>query len=151
MSYVSFIEKWTHPEYPPKSVDASELLRVERALQIGLPAAFKDALVANGAASATIDLLDAIVDEGLEVADVQDFLTADEIIETTNQWRERGFPADAVAIATDCSGNLFCFRRGGETVWLWDHDSNDIEQVAPSFDTWIDAYCAIEGGVSLDD
>ncbi|MBX3430854.1 MAG: SMI1/KNR4 family protein [Hyphomonadaceae bacterium] len=151
MSYASFIAKWTHPEFPPKSVDASEFRRVENALKISLPAAFKDALATSGAASATLDLLDAIVDQGFEIADVHDFLTPDEIVEATGQWRELGLPDDAVAFATDCSGNLFCFRRGAYGIWLWDHDFNEIEQIAADFTSWIELYCAIEGGVNVND
>lgn len=151
MSYAVFIAKWTDVEFPPKAVEASEFQNVERALQITLPAAYKAALTAHGAASATIDLIDAIVDQSLETFDVQEFLTADEIIETTTQWRSLGLPNDSVAIASDCSGHLFCFRRGGEAVWLWDHDTNEIQQIAADFTSWMENYCAIEGGVNVDD
>ena len=51
---------------------------------------------------------------------------------------------DMVAFASDCSGNLFCFRTiGGGAVFLFNHDFETIGEVAPSFAQWIDSFCKI--------
>ena len=144
MSYDAFIKKWTHPSYPPTPVDVRELATLEAKLGVPLPAAYKGAIGAFGAASAHIGLLNAIVDSDLDLADVQEFKVPRSIIETTQAWREMGLPLNCVAFANDCAGNLFCFRKGSDSVWFWDHDFAEIEQVASDFDTWIEAYLEVE-------
>lgn len=144
MSYAAFIQKWTHTVHAPNPVTAADLEAAERRVGVALPKSYKAALIQNGAVSANIDLLDAIVERGLDVADVQAFLTDDDIVTATEAWRQLGLPRDCIAFARDSAGNLFCFRRGGAAVWYWDHDFRDIENVAPDFETWIGAYCAIE-------
>ncbi len=144
MSYAEFIQRWTSPEYPPKAVAAVDLADVESQLGLSLPDAFQSDLCALGAASTRIALLNAIVDGDLGLADVQEFLTPAEMIQSTHDWRELGLATDAIAFAGDCMGNLFCFRAGSGAVWLWDHDLNEIEKVAPSFEEWIARYNGIE-------
>ena len=141
--FAQFIEKWTHPKYPPKKVTTKELEAVE--VRFGpLPLAYKDAVTKHGLPSTSISLLDAIVDGAFELASVNDFFAPEDMIGRTEAWRKLGLPASLVAFASDCSGNLFCFRLGkGSTssaVWFFDHDFITVREVASSFDDWLRAY-----------
>jgi hypothetical protein len=148
MSMDRFISLWTHPDYPPTSVTAAQLEDAERRLLTKLPLDYREAILDFGLPRTTIELLDAICDRQLDIANVGDFLTPQEIVEVTEAWRDLGLPEELVAFATDGVGNLFCFptdesESDQQPVFLWDHDSKDIDAVAPSFSAWIDGFCGI--------
>jgi hypothetical protein len=144
MTYAAFIQKWTDAEKAPTPVAADDLAAAERRLGVAFPKAYRDALLQWGAASATLDLLDVVAERGLATGDVQDFMTEDEIVVTTETWRQLGLPRDCIAFARDGDGDLYCFRRGGEAVWFWDIAARAVEKVAPSFAAWILGFCAID-------
>ncbi|HYD13482.1 MAG TPA: SMI1/KNR4 family protein [Allosphingosinicella sp.] len=144
MSLARFAELWTHPEYPPTPVSEFNLRAVEKDLGFTFPTDYRDAVVQVGLVSPTIELLDTIVNRELDMADLSELLEPNEILATTEVWREMGLPADLVAFATDCSGNLFCFGpNGAPTIFLFDHDFGTTREVAPSFSQWIDRFCAL--------
>lgn len=147
MGMSRFVAMWSHPESVPTPVDPERLESAEVRLGTRLAADYREAVLPHGLPQPTIALLDAIVDRELDLHDVSAFLSPDEIVETTQAWRELGLPADLVAFAADCGGNLFCFRSAGEAavapVEFFDHDFGDVRTVAHSFTEWIEAYCRI--------
>ena len=82
---------------------------------------------------------------------VGDIYSPREMVSDTIGWRELGMPDELIAFVSDGSDNKFCFdknrlKEGGEdtsTVWLFDHEFGTVEEVAPSFDAWIDAFCDV--------
>jgi SMI1-KNR4 cell-wall len=149
MSLGRFICLWTHPDYSPGPVTIEELRFVEARLRTRLPADYCRAVVEFGLPRPTLELLSAIVDRELNLRDVSEFLDPAEIVTTTEDWRDLGLPEELVAFATDSMGNLFCFPTDAEArpsapVFLYDHDSGDIELMARSFDEWIEGFCGIE-------
>ena len=97
-------------------------------------------------------VLDAIVDRALDVNDLSDLYSPAEIIRQTRDFRAFGMPDHLIAIASDCSGNQFCFDEtelkagsaDGPAIWFFDHDFGTTAKIAPDFEAWIDAFCAIE-------
>ncbi|MBN8606140.1 MAG: SMI1/KNR4 family protein [Caulobacterales bacterium] len=144
MTYAAFIQKWADAEKAPTPVAADDLAAAERRLGIAFPKIYREALLQLGAASATLELLDIVAERGLETGDIQDFMTDDEIVATTETWRQLGLPRDCIAFARDSGGDLYCFRRGGEAVWFWDIEARAVEKTAPSFAAWIAGFCAID-------
>lgn len=144
MTYAAFIQKWTHADQTPTPVAADDLAAAERRLGVAFPKSYRDALLQLGAASATLELLDIVAERGLEIGDIQEFMTDDEIVATTETWRQLGLPRDCIAFARDSGGHLYCFRRGADAVWLWDIEARVLEKVAPSFASWIAGFCAID-------
>ena len=150
MSLSRFVEKWTR--YPPDSVSEEHLADAERQLGVRFPEDYRQAVLDVGLPRPTIALLSAIVDRGLDLNDLSNFHSPKEIVEETLDWREIGMPDQLVAIASDCSGNKFCFdadELGGDSaempaIWFFDHDFGTVDQVAPSFHAWIDAFCDVE-------
>lgn len=144
MALARFVELWMHPDYPPRPVSESDLRAVERDLGFNFPLDYRDAVIRVGLVSPTIELLDAIVDRELDMADLSALLEPDDILATTEAWRDMGMPAELVAFATDCTGNLFCFRTdGGPAIIYFDHDFGTTRKIAPSFTKWIDDFCAL--------
>lgn len=147
-----FVEKWTHPDYPPEPVVEPALRMVEDRLGVRLPKDYRQAILDVGLPRPSASLLSTIVERELPLSDVSDFYSPSEIIEETLGWREVGMPDSLVAFAGDCSGNKFCFdgdrirmnTRDALTVWLFDHDYERVEAVAPDFAAWIEAFCEVE-------
>ena len=138
--FEQFIARWTHPNYPPRTVQASEFAEVEA--KFGpLPQTYKDAVSTYGLPSTTAPLLDMIVDRQLDVQDVAEFYTPEMIVAETEGWRPMGLSSDLVAVASDGGGNLFCFKTedqpSSDAVWFFDHDLIEVYEVAPSFLEWI--------------
>jgi hypothetical protein len=141
--FAEFIAKWAHRDCPPEKIGPEQFAAVEARLGT-LPPSYKSAIAIHGLPSPGTSLLEAINDDDLDLPDVSEFLTPHEIVNSTEGWRQCGLPAELVVFASDCLGNLFCFKGGGDAVWLFDHDFEEAEEVAPSFRDWIAAYCAIE-------
>lgn len=144
MSLDLFIARWMHRDYPPRPVSADGLKEVEARFRFSFPADYRQDVLRSGLASPTSALLDAIIDGELDVEDLSDMLSPAEMVSQTEDWREMGLPHDMVAFATDCCGNLFCFRTdGGPAIFFFDHDFETTEETAPSFTAWINRFCAI--------
>ena len=148
MSLSRFIALWTHPNYAADLVSEHELEVAERRLQTRLPADYRNAVLQFGLPRPSAKLLDAIVDNKLDLRDVSDFLNPIEIVTVTEDWRDLGLPEQFFAFATDCMGNLFCFctaaEAGGDLpVFFFNHDHRAVDMIAPSFSHWIGEFCGV--------
>ncbi|MFB9981767.1 SMI1/KNR4 family protein [Mesorhizobium kowhaii] len=152
MSLSRFVEKWTIPKYPPDSVSEEDLDAAEQQLGVCFPEDYRRAVLDVGLPRPTIALLHAIVERELDLHDLGNFYSPKEIVEETLGWREIGMPDRLVAIASDGSGNKFCFNADQlgrdsadmRAIWFFDHDFGTVDEVAPSFHAWIDALCDVE-------
>ncbi|MEJ8628841.1 SMI1/KNR4 family protein [Sphingomonas sp. I4] len=142
MTLERFIERWTTPNYPPMLVSEQDLAKAEAELGVRFPTEYRAEVLRCGFPCPTLALLDSIVDNELNVADVSDFLDPISIVNTSRSWHEIGLPAHLIAFATDCMGNLFCFScalpTSASNVFFFDHDEGSVHQVASSFTDWID-------------
>jgi len=109
MSLARFAEKWCLDDYPPEPVSEEDLQSVELRFEVRLPEDYREAVLGLGLPRTSIALLDAIVDQNLVLFDLSDFYSPTEIINQTLSWRKLGLPENLIAIASDCSGNMFCF------------------------------------------
>lgn len=147
-----FNEIWASSSYPPAQVTEADLRAVERRFDVRLPAEYREAVLRVGLPRPAVALMDVIVERELDMHAVGDFYSPAEIIEETIGWRQIGMPEALVAFASDGCGNMFCFdahRLNGGTadahaVLFYDHDFDTVDQVAPSFDAWIEAFCRLE-------
>ena len=149
-----FTSKWSHPEYTPEPILISDLERAESQLGGRLPDDYRDAILSIGLPRPTAALLHSICEEEADFDDVDDFLTAEDMISSTLTWREMGLPKDKIAFASDCMGNLFAFDSAAlcksSGVWFFDHDTGETTLVAPSFAMWIQQYLDLKF-IPLDD
>lgn len=152
MTLARFNEIWTSSDYPPESVVESDLRSVEQHLRVDLPDDYRQAILQVGLPRPTIALMAAIVERELDLHSLGDFYSPVEIIKETTGWREIGMPEQLVAFASDGCGNMFCFnadrlRMGSadaSAIWFYDHDFETVDQIAPSFSDWIEAFCHVE-------
>lgn len=149
-----FASKWSHADYPPKAVSVADLDRAEARLGAKLPGDYRDAVLRVGLPRPTGALLHSICEQDSDFADVSEFLAADEIVSSTQDWREMGLSDGNIAFASDCLGNLFVFdcavTNRGSAVWFLNHDSGETSQVAASFGQWLQQYLDLKL-VPLDD
>ena len=149
-----FASKWSHPKDVPEPILLADLERAEAQLGGRLPDEYRDALLNIGLPRPTGALLHSICEEEVDFADVSEFLAADEMIASTEAWREMGLPSDKIAFASDCMGNLFAFDGNApsqnSTVWFFDHDTGETALAAPSFAIWIQQFLDLKF-VPLDD
>jgi len=147
----AFIRMWTHADYPPERVSVEQLSHVEQRLNQMLPQDYVDAVCRYGLPSTTLSLLEAITEQELDMRDVSALFSPAEILEQTEAWRSMGLQPNLIAFADDCAGNLFCFeadkdaqaRPDSAPVWFFDHDFEECDVIAPSFETWIGSYGVI--------
>lgn len=148
MSMSRFITLWTHPDYAPEPVMEDKLAAAESELNARLPSDYRAAILEFGLPRPTIALLDTICDRDLDLHDVSEFFSPQELVECTEDWRDLGLPEELMAFANDCMGNLFCFpadpsNNSEQPVFFWDHDDKSVETVAPSFTCWIEDFCSL--------
>jgi len=117
----------------PAPISAESLSRAEVELQTLFPASFV-AFATRVGAIFTPGILDLVTGGESEVAppeasfDVQNFFTAEEIVETTRTYRVAGMDSWFVAIASDCMGNVFGFRQLTDSQRLYDAPVMVFEQ-----------------------
>lgn len=152
MSLARFAEKWAWADDPPDRVSEQDLHSVEQQLLVRLPEDYRQAVLEFGLPRTTIALLDAIVERELDLHSLGELYSPTEIIEETLAWREIGMPGHLIAFASDCCGNMFCFdanqlRNGSannKAIWFFDHDFETVEEIAPSFEAWVNNFCDVE-------
>lgn len=140
--YREFADRF-HAGKKPRVATEASLAAIEANFRLSLPQAYRDFMTLHGPLYCPT-LLDLIVDQKERLADVQQFLTPRQVNTETVGW---GLVADqgTVAFASDCSGNLFAFRRLPETgprpdeaaVWHLDHETGKAIKVSPNFGGWI--------------
>lgn len=143
-----FVQKWCHPDHPPTTVDADDLLAAEHKLGVVFPEDYRSSVLAVGLPSPTLALLSAIVDKELDLRDLANLLSPEEVVDETFGWREIGMPGNLIAIGNDAGGSKFCFDEDdlkGQSVasapiYFWDHDFDETERVSDSFSAWIGSY-----------
>lgn len=145
---LAFTARWSHPNHPPVTIDQPELEAAEAILGVRFPEEYKEGVLSVGRPSPTLALLSAIADRQIELHDLSDLASPNEIVEQTLGWREIGMPKNLVVIGNDSMGNKFCFdvadlqgdRVISAPVYFWDHDFDTVELVGPSFQEWICSY-----------
>lgn len=136
-----FINKWGNLDNQ-KFPEDGDFLEVEETLKIKLPAEYVHLVKTYGDVWCP-SLLDEIVDSNTCISDVQNFLLPTEMIETTESWQSAGMPKGYIAFASDCMGNVFCFKlselsgNDNPSIWFFDHDFCEISKVSNSFIIWL--------------
>jgi hypothetical protein len=141
-----FIERFQREE-TPQAVSSTAIAHIASTLNVLLPASYRDFLELYGPAY-TPDILDLIVLRNARLADIQQFHSTEDVIESSQSIDAKG----CVAFATDCQGNLFCFKGLSNSlpapddapVWLFDHETGKTIKVAPTFDTWLAQYTNLQ-------
>ncbi len=140
-----FVTNWDSKNamVPISTGDISEL---EGKLNSLLPDSYKYLLSTYGLPHSP-NVLTKICDLNAEVSAVQDFLSLDDVFSLTKLYEMTGMPKGYVVFASDCKGNMFCFKltNGASQqrdipVWFFDQGSQSVKQEANSFSKWLEGF-----------
>ncbi len=144
--YRHFIERF-HRGESPQAVSSTAIEQIASTLNVILPASYRDFLELYGPVY-TPDILDLIVLRNARLADIQQFHNTEDVVESSKSIDIKG----CLAFASDCQGNLFCFKGLSNSlpapddapVWLLDHETGKTSKVAPTFDAWLSQYTNLQ-------
>lgn len=152
--HTRFCELFASPG--PMPIPLQQLVAAESELGTKLPQSYVDFATRFGAVK-TPELLNLMTGGESEIApegarrDIRRFLPAEEIVEATRVYWSGGMEDWLIAIASDCMGNVFGFRKmNGETrsgeaaVFFFDHDFCKIKEEEAGFDVWLESFVRIE-------
>ncbi|SMQ77503.1 Cell wall assembly regulator SMI1 [Bacillus sp. OV166] len=67
--------------------------------------------------------------------------TWDDVVRQNKELRDERMSEDLIAIGDDGSGDILCFKKMngkmGDTIYLWNHESTELEEYAPSLKEFI--------------
>lgn len=144
--YSTFAERF-HKGDNSALVSEVDIAVIEANTKVRLPKAYTAFLMKFGPVY-TPDILDIVVLRKSPIIAVQEFLAPADVIESSASIGIKS----CVAFATDCSGNVFCFKRlpkaeprlDDAPIWLFDHETGKSSKVAPSFDTWLSNFAQLQ-------
>jgi hypothetical protein len=140
-----FVKNWGSKNVmvPISSDDISEL---ESKLNLFLPDSYKYLLSTYGLVHSP-NVLTKICDLNAEVSAVQDFLSLDDVFSLSKLYEMTGMPKGHILFASDCKGNMFCFKLDDCVskeidipVWFFDQGNCTVQKVSNSFTDWLDEF-----------
>jgi hypothetical protein len=140
-----FVKNWgSKNAMVPIKIDDIE--DVESKLTAYLPDSYKYLLSTYGLVH-TPNVLTKICDLGVDVSEVQDFLSLDDVISLSALYEMSGMPKGHILFASDCKGNMFCFKLADcahkqidTPVWFYNHELCTVIKVSNSFAEWLEAF-----------
>ena len=140
-----FIKNWCSKQImvPIANEDIAEL---EAKLSAHLPESYKYLLSRYGLVHSP-NVLSKVCDLSVDIAEVQDFLSLEDVYTLSKLYELSGMPKGHVLFASDCKGNMFCFKqddcknKGSDSaVWYFDYDLCIVKKIANSFIEWLDEF-----------
>jgi len=140
-----FISNWSGKEamvaISQKAVD-----ELERKLDAVLPESYKYLLITYGLIH-TPNVLTKTCDLSVNINNVQDFLSLDDVDSLSKLYQMSGMPPGYVLFASDSTGSMYCFKLSecGENkndvpVWYFDQHAGTVTHVSDSFITWLNGF-----------
>jgi hypothetical protein len=140
-----FVKNWgsKNSMVPINKLDIEEL---ESKLNVLLPDSYKYLISTYGLVH-TPNVLTKICDLGVDISEVQDFLSLEDVFSLSQLYEMSGMPKGHILFASDCKGNMFCFKLADCTskqidspVWFFDHGLCTVTKVSDSFTDWLDEF-----------
>lgn len=140
-----FVKTWASKNVmvPINSFDISEL---EVKLNSFLPDSYKYLISTYGLVHSP-NVLTKICDLNSDVSAVQDFLSLEDVFTLSNLYEMTGMPKGHILFASDCKGNMFCFKQSecsnkqtDVPVWFYDQGNCSVNKVSNSFTEWLDEF-----------
>ena len=140
-----FVRHWAtkHVGVPIASDDIAAL---ENQLSIYLPTAYKYLLSRFGLLHSP-NVLTKTCHLNVAIAEVQDFLSLDDVSALSRLYEMSGMPKGHILFASDAKGNMFCFNKKDcekqqqdIPVYYYNHDLHTIESASASFIQWLEQF-----------
>jgi hypothetical protein len=140
-----FVKNWGSKNVMvPISLD--DISELESKLNLFLPDSYKYLLSTYGLVHSP-NVLTKICDLNAEVSAVQDFLSLDDVFSLSKLYEMTGMPKGHILFASDCKGNMFCFKLDDCVskeidipVWFFDQGNCTVQKVSNSFTDWLDEF-----------
>ncbi len=127
-------------------IGSDDIAELETKLHAVLPNAYKYLITTYGLVH-TPNVLTKIIDLNVGMSEVQDFLSLDDVFTLSQLYEMSGMPKGHILFASDCKGNMFCFKlsdcvstKSDAPVWFYHHDSCTVAKAADSFTLWLDQF-----------
>ncbi|TMM44082.1 SMI1/KNR4 family protein [Colwellia ponticola] len=143
-----FVKNWgsKHTMTPIPLDDITEL---EQKLSACLPESYKYLLATYGLVHSP-NVLTTLCDLNVEISDVQDFLSLDDVFSLSQLYQMSGMPKGYAVFASDVKGNMFCFKlsdcqqkQNDMAVWFYDYGLCTVNKVSHSFSAWLAQFNAL--------
>ncbi len=140
-----FVKNWSSKNsmVPINSHDIEEL---ESKLNAFLPDSYKYLISTYGLVH-TPNVLTKICDLNSDISEVQDFLSLEDVSSLSKLYEMSGMPKGHILFASDCKGNMFCFKltdcvskQIDLPVWFFNHDLCTVKKVSNSFIGWLEEF-----------
>jgi len=127
-------------------INSNDIAELESNLNAFLPDSYKYLISTYGLVH-TPNVLTKICDLGSDISEVQDFLSLEDVFSLSKLYEMSGMPKGHILFASDCKGNMFCFKladcaskRVDLPVWFFDHNLSTVKKVSNSFIEWLDEF-----------
>lgn len=124
----------------------ADITELEARLAVTLPNSYKYLLSKYGLLH-TPNVMTKTCDLSVEVTQVQDFLSLEDVYSLSKLYEMSGMPKGHILFASDCEGNMFCFKQedcvkiGSDIpVWFYNQNSQAIEKTADTFNQWLQGF-----------
>ncbi|MCK5644959.1 MAG: SMI1/KNR4 family protein [Gammaproteobacteria bacterium] len=110
----------------------------ECAVTYEFPNSFKECVVNNNGGSPSLSAFDTNKTKERDMKSLFSFNKEDEEnIWIMNEWDGNDLDNMFIAFAIDNFGNLICFDVNNDSIVFWNHETNETEFVANSFDEFL--------------
>jgi hypothetical protein len=137
-----FVKNWGSKQ-SMTPIDSHDIAELEQRLSVTLPDSFKYLLSTYGLLH-TPNVLTKICDLGVDISEVQDFLSLEDVYSLSKLYEMSGMPRGHILFASDCKGNMFCFKlsdceskKVDIPVWFYRHDLCTVNKVSNTFSAWL--------------
>lgn len=128
---------------PIPQQDVDEL---ERQLNAELPESYKYLLITYGLIH-TPNVLTKTCDLSVNINNVQDFLSLDDVNSLSKLYQMSGMPEGYVLFASDSAGSMYCFKlsdchikQSDVPVWYFNQYTGTVTQINNSFIEWLNNF-----------
>lgn len=110
----------------------------ECAMTYEFPNSFKECILNNNGGRPSTSTFDTNKTKEREMKSLLSFNKEDkENIWSVNEWVKSDLNNIFIAFAIDNFGNLICFDVNNDSIVFWNHENNETELVAKSFDEFL--------------
>ena len=140
-----FVKNWGSKD-SMVPIDKNDIDELESKFNAVLPDSYKYLIATYGLVH-TPNVLTKICDLGVEISEVQDFLSLEDVFSLSKLYEMTGMPSGHILFASDCKGNMFCFKLADcaskqfdVTVWFFNQQLCTVTKVSNSFIEWLEQF-----------
>jgi len=127
-------------------INSDDIAEIESRLNAFLPDSYKYLISTYGLVH-TPNVFTKIVELGSDISGVQDFLSLEDVFSLSKLYEMSGMPKGHILFASDCKGNMFCFKltdcasqQKDLPVWFYDQALCTVKKVSDSFIEWLEKF-----------